>query len=241
MEPQPLRHRIPAGRRRPPRLLVRRTDPAGQLGADPDRGLAVHRLRTPAGDPVADAPRHPALGRGLPGRPGLRGGAGAVRPGDRARGGRPGLHAHQERPRVLRPAPAQPPDAAAGREVRRDQQGQGLRHQGRPDQAGLRRRARRRARDPGCPGQRVHRDRADALLHGLARQRQGQPLPAGTGQPPRDRGQPRRPDPGRDRRLRLGRLRRRPVRRSLDAGLPVHRRPRASTPSRWLSWWRSST
>ena len=43
------------------------------------------------------------------------------------------------------------------------------------------------------------------------------------------------------RRLRLGRLHRRDVRRHLLADLPVRRGPRASTPSRWRSWSRCST
>ena len=52
-------------------------------------------------------------------------------------------------------------------------------------------RARGRAGDPGRRGQHLHRDRADALLHGLARRRQAHPLPPGAGQPARDRHRPR--------------------------------------------------
>ena len=153
LEPLALRHRLPAGGRRAPRLVVRRTDHPGQLGADPGRGLAVPRLRAQPGRRVADAPRHPALGRGrslvaLGFVAALALFVLAIAPG----GGRPGLHAHQERPRLLRPAPAQPPDPAARRRsTTSSTRPRTTSPSGDLDPAGLRRRARRRARDPGLP------------------------------------------------------------------------------------------
>ncbi len=131
--------------------------------------------------------------------------------------------------------------AAAGREVRRDQQGQGLRHQG-----DLTKQVFGGVLGVGLAilGALANAfivivltlyflaslDNVKASLYRLA--------PASRRE---TRGQPRRPDPGRHRRLRLGRLRRGAVRRPLDAGLPVHRRPRPVRRRAGRSWWRSST
>ena len=66
-------------------------------------------------------------------------------------------------------------------------------------------------------------------------------LPPRAGLAPRPGLPARRPGGAQRRRLRLRRVHRRDVRRHLVAGLPVRRRPRASTPSRWPSWSRCST
>ena len=164
----------------------------------------------------------------LPGRAGLRRRAGAVRARDRARGRRPGLDADQERPRLLRPAPAQPPDRSGSTRSTTSS-------------------TRPRTTSPAATStQQVFGGVLGvglAILGVLANTfivivltlyfmasldtRQGA-TSTGWPRPAAARPWPSLGDRILDghRRLRLRRLRRGAVRRPLDAGLPVHRRPR---------------
>ncbi|CAA9374212.1 MAG: Uncharacterized UPF0118 membrane protein, partial [uncultured Nocardioides sp.] len=145
---------------------------------------------------------------------------GRLRLGHRAGDLRPGLQHHPERPRLARPAAAEPPRAAARRRVRRHRQGPREDRAGRPRLQPRRRGAGHRSAGPLDALQRLHRRGADALLPRRPRRHQERPAAARPRLEARAGQHADRPGDQGCRRLRVGRLHRRPLRRPLQPGVP---------------------